>query len=73
MAAFKKYVTQPLDRWADIAQLAWGQPEKWPEIAAANPAVALVTVFTPGTVIFVPIISTPANATTTVGLPSWKS
>jgi len=73
MENFIKYTTRPEDTWPTIATKAYGQPERWPEITAANPHLNLVAVLAEGTVVWVPAIEVPAPIDTAViGLPPWK-
>ena len=70
--ALIQYIVQPYDRWDSIAQKAYGEPHRWPEITAANPQVQLAAMPAPGTKLWVPIIELPKAADATAGLPSWR-
>lgn len=66
------YTVQLYDTWQLIAHLAYGQPERWPELTAANPNMALLAMPTPGATMWVPVIDPPSAVTSTVGLPPWR-
>lgn len=68
-----QYTTQYGDRWTDIADRAYGEFHRWPEIAKANPQLALVSVLTAGTDVWVPVIEAAVVQTSVVvGRPPWK-
>lgn len=71
--AFVRYTIQPYDRWDSIAAKAYGQPERWPEITAANPGVKLDALPPVGVVISIPVIEATSDLDTdNIGLPPWR-
>ncbi len=70
--SYTPYIVQEYDRWDTIAHKAYGQPERWPEIARANPNIKLDALPTPGSVVWVPIIQAEQTVTTSAGRPPWK-
>ena len=68
-----KYTTQQGDRWPDIAHRAYGEFQRWPEIAAANPRLPLSATLAAGTAVWVPVIeATDVAQVVAVGRPPWK-
>lgn len=64
------YITNEGDRWDLIADKAYGDVTKMKDILEANPNLAMVTVFTEGITVLLPII--PETETQTSNLPPWK-
>jgi phage tail protein X len=65
-----QYNTQVGDTWASIAAMAYGQPERFPEIIEANPNVPITATLPAGIVVWVPISA--STTTTAKNLPPWK-
>lgn len=70
MSNFTEYITIDGDRWDTVAYKAYGDPMRYPEIAAANRTVALDAVLKPGTRLNVPVLETVEVDTNL--LPPWK-
>jgi phage tail protein X len=64
------YITREGDRWDLIADRAYGDVTKMKDIIEANPELSLVTIFSEGVTILLPII--PQADTQTSTLPPWK-
>lgn len=65
------YTTKPNDRWDLIAFAAYGDPNRFPEIVAANKGVPATDIIAGGVVILIPI-SEAVPLQTTSQLPPWK-
>ena len=70
MAEFTEYITIEGDRWDTVAHKAYGDPMRYPEIAAANRKVPLGAVLAPCTKLMVPVLQ-EIDLDTNL-LPPWK-
>lgn len=68
---YTHYTTSGDETWPQIAQNAYGDPFRWPEILAANPRCKISEFPPRGHVLHIAIDETTV-ATTSATLPPWR-
>lgn len=68
---FITHLTTSGDRWDLLAWTYYGDPTQYAAIIAANPAVPISAVLTPGTALAIPLLQ--ASQVQTANLPPWKT
>lgn len=68
---FIHHVTAAGERWDLLAWSYYGDPANYGVIIMANPSIAIVPVFDPGTVLAVPVVA--ASSVLSRDLPPWSS
>jgi len=66
------YQTQDGERWDNIADKAYGDPLKYPDLIALNIGVPVYDVFPAGINLIIPVIEIEEAVVTLEELPPWK-